>query len=61
LDQRPPAAWNLFYGGWDNTTTASTAQLGVHHPSADIMKLCRNDQAAISQTAFRLAAWIISD
>lgn len=46
LNQTPPAAWNLYYAGWNTVLNSSTGQLGVHHPSGDIMKLSRNDQAA---------------
>lgn len=65
LNQTPPAAWNLYYGGWDRTTTVSSAQLGVHHPSGDIMKICRNDQAPVAQNVtiggVTAQTWAIAD
>jgi lysyl endopeptidase len=65
LNQTPPAVWNLYYGGWDRTTTVSTAQLGLHHPSGDIMKLCRNDQAPVAQNVtiggVTAQTWAIAD
>jgi lysyl endopeptidase len=65
LNQSPPLAWNLYYGGWDRTTTVSTAQLGVHHPSGDIMKLCRNDQAPVAQNitigGVTAQTWAVAD
>ena len=65
LNQTPPASWNLYYGGWDRTTTVPVEQLGVHHPSGDIMKLCRNDQAAVAQNVtiggVTANTWAIAD
>ena len=50
LNQAIPAAWNLYFAGWDNTNGPSAANLGVHHPNGDIMKLCRNDVMPASQS-----------
>lgn len=49
LNQSPVASWDLYYAGWNNLPSSSNAQLGMHHPSGDIMKLSRNDQAATPQ------------
>jgi lysyl endopeptidase len=49
LNQSPVASWDLYYAGWNNVPSSSNAQLGMHHPSGDIMKLSRNDQAATPQ------------
>lgn len=47
IDQTPPEEWDIFYSGWNNSTTAfPTTQLSIHHPSGDIMKLARNDETA---------------
>jgi hypothetical protein len=61
INQTPPAAWNLYYGGWNNRTTPSTAQISFHHPSGDIMKLARNDQSTIGQTVSGVACWTIAN
>ena len=65
LSQSIPTAWNTYFAGWDRSDTAPTEQLGIHHPSGDIMKISRNDQPATKaprtiqgQTA---QCWIISD
>lgn len=50
LNQTPPAAWNLYYAGWSRVLNSTTGQLGVHHPSGDIMKIARNDEAASATT-----------
>jgi hypothetical protein len=46
INQLPPAAWNLYYAGWSRVLSSGNGQLGMHHPSGDIMKLARNDEAA---------------
>lgn len=61
LNQMPPAAWDLFYGGWNKSATPSTQQLGIHHPSFDIMKLSRNDQSTFATTFQGTQTWIIAD
>ncbi|SCY43806.1 Por secretion system C-terminal sorting domain-containing protein [Nonlabens sp. Hel1_33_55] len=51
INQLPPAEWNLFYAGWNRSSTAiPTFQFGLHHPSTDIMKFARNDEAATKRT-----------
>ncbi len=63
LNQTPPASWDLYYAGWNNSTTASTAQLSMHHPSGDIMKLARNDQTVTTINAQNtgIICWRIAD
>lgn len=61
LNTTPPAAWNLFYSGWNRSATASTAQLGVHHPSGDIMKLCRNDQTVTTLVVSGIQCWNVAN
>lgn len=48
INQTPPAAWNLYYAGWNRVLSSGNGQLGVHHPAGDIMKLARNDEAALA-------------
>jgi hypothetical protein len=48
LNQTPPSGWNLYYAGWDRTLNIPSAQLGIHHPSGDIMKIARNDQPVLA-------------
>ena len=61
LNQSPPLSWDLYYAGWNRSTTPSSAQLGVHHPAFDIMKLCRNDQAVSSVFFQGTQSWIVAD
>ncbi|WP_405379054.1 T9SS type A sorting domain-containing protein [Nonlabens sp. Asnod3-A02] len=61
INQTPPALWNLYYGGWNNGSSAASSQISFHHPSGDIMKLARNDQFTFAQTVSGVACWTISD
>lgn len=37
--------WNAFYAGWnrDDTESAITGVVGIHHPKGDVKKICRAD------------------
>lgn len=61
LNQLPPVSWNLYYAGWNKSSTPSNQQLGIHHPSFDIMKLSRNDQSTFGTTFQGTQSWIIAD
>jgi len=34
-----PSNFNVFYNGWNRTTTAPTSGMGIHHPAGDIKKI----------------------
>jgi PKD repeat protein len=33
------STWNLYFNGWNRSTTAATGGVGIHHPSGDIKKI----------------------
>ncbi len=38
--------WSCFYAGWDNTDALTVTQAtGIHHPSGDLKKICRENSA----------------
>lgn len=61
LNQTPPASWDLYYAGWNNSSLPSTAQLGMHHPAGDIMKLSRNDTSVTSTTVSGVFSWEVAN
>ncbi len=61
MNQDPPASWNLYYGGWNNSVAPSNAQLGMHHPSGDIMKLSRNDSRVTTINVQGILCWEVAD
>jgi len=40
-----PAEWDRVYAGWDNRNITPEHTVGIHHPSGDVMKVCRDDDA----------------
>jgi len=54
--------WNLFYAGWNNDDTDGliTQATGIHHPSGDVMKICREDNAPYHNTAAGAQVWYIN-
>jgi lysyl endopeptidase len=63
FSSNPDVVWN----GWNKSgTTIPSMQFGIHHPSGDIQKTCRDDQAAAKQTTSfngdpTTEVWRISD
>tara|TARA_Y100001968_G_scaffold331745_1_gene387494 strand:- start:747 stop:3746 length:3000 start_codon:yes stop_codon:yes gene_type:complete len=54
-------AWNCFYAGWDATdATTVTQTTGIHHPSGDVMKICRDNDAPFHSNAAGAAVWYIN-
>ncbi|GGE25940.1 T9SS type A sorting domain-containing protein [Psychroflexus planctonicus] len=45
-----PDSWDLVWAGWDRSNTNPTFEVGIHHPSGDIMKVCRDDDGATQST-----------
>lgn len=62
LNSTPPESYNVFYTGWDKSTTAATSATGIHHPSGDIKKISFEYQPVTSATyggaqVWRVSAW----
>ena len=50
LNQRPQNFYDVYYNGWNRTTSAPAAPVGIHHPSGDIKKISFDNQSAVSGT-----------
>ncbi|MDX9751111.1 MAG: trypsin-like peptidase domain-containing protein [Flavobacteriales bacterium] len=62
LNTTPPAGYNVFYSGWDRSGTASTSNVGIHHPSGDIKKITFDNNPATQASwggaqCWRVATW----
>lgn len=62
LNTTPPANYNVFYTGWDRSTTPSTSNVGIHHPSGDVKKITFDTHAATMANfggaqCWRVATW----
>ena len=54
--------WNLFYAGWNNDDTDGLITQGtsIHHPSGDVMKICREDDSPYHNTISGAEVWYIN-
>ncbi len=41
-----PSNWDVYFAGWDNSDNATTSQVGIHHPSGDVKKICEDTDPA---------------
>ena len=55
-----PIEWDRVWAGWDKTDNFPLFQVGIHHPSADIMKVCRDDDPAIKEVNEGAQTWEIT-
>jgi hypothetical protein len=44
-----PAAYNVYYAGWDASGTGSNSGVGIHHPAGDIKKISTYTSALTSR------------
>jgi lysyl endopeptidase len=61
LDLATAAAWGLYYAGWDRSGNPVTGSIGIHHPSGDIMKYARENQALIQENWNGAQCWRVTD
>lgn len=56
-------SWSLYYAGWNHDDTESSANvanaMGIHHPSGDVMKICREGDAPYHDNTGGAAVWWI--
>lgn len=55
-----PIGWDVTYAGWDRSDAIPSFQVGIHHPSGDIMKICRDDDSATQVLQFGVETWDIN-
>ncbi|WP_299364902.1 T9SS type A sorting domain-containing protein [Winogradskyella sp.] len=60
-----PSDWDVVFAGWSRSTTVPAFTTGIHHPSGDIMKICRDDDPSlrvnVSFNGFTNRVWFIDD
>lgn len=53
--------WNCYYAGWDaSDLTTVTEATGIHHPSGDVKKICRENDAPFHSNSAGAAVWYIN-
>lgn len=63
LNDIPPASFNAYYAGWDNSDLASanTGAVGIHHPAGDVKKICFEEDAPYQNNTQGAAVWYIDE
>tara|TARA_Y100000991_G_scaffold56544_1_gene41369 strand:- start:14847 stop:17396 length:2550 start_codon:yes stop_codon:yes gene_type:complete len=56
-----PASWDRVFAGWDRSESTPDFSVGIHHPSGDVMKVCRDNSPALSTFYSGAAVWEIND
>jgi len=61
LSTTPPASYNVYYAGWDRTGQRPSEVTGIHHPSGDVKKICREEDSPFQSTASGAQVWWVDD
>jgi len=61
LNSDIPSSYNVFFAGWDNSGSIPTEITGIHHPSGDVKKICREEDSPFFDTAGGAQVWWIND
>ena len=59
LNESIPASWDVAFAGWNRTDELPQYQIGIHHPQGDVMKICRDDDPMVRDTANGTEVWLI--
>ena len=54
-----PEEWDRVFAGWDKSDNFPEFQIGIHHPSGDVMKVCRDDNPATKEVNGGAQTWEI--
>jgi lysyl endopeptidase len=54
-----PTEWNRVFAGWDRSDIVPPFTVGIHHPSGDIMKICRDDDSPSKEANAGAQTWEI--
>ncbi len=55
-----PAAWERVFAGWDRSGQIPSYVVGIHHPSGDIMKICRDNSGVQAASYAGKSVWNIT-
>ncbi|KAF2518132.1 T9SS type A sorting domain-containing protein [Flavobacterium salilacus subsp. salilacus] len=56
-----PDSWDLVWAGWDRSDIAPASTFGIHHPSGDIMKTCRDYNPPAQTIVEDKEMWRVND
>ncbi len=52
---------DVYYAGWDRSTTPAIQTTGIHHPNGDVKKICRDDDPPVVANYFGASVWEVTD
>ena len=52
---------NVYYAGWNRSTTPATQATAIHHPSGDVKKISRENQSLSAQTWSCAQTWQVAN
>jgi hypothetical protein len=61
LNSPIPLSYNVYFAGWDNSGNIPSEITGIHHPSGDVKKICREEDAPFFDTAGGAQVWWINE
>ena len=59
INSEIPEDWDRVFAGWDKSDNFPEFQVGIHHPSGDVMKVCRDDDPATKEVNAGAQTWEI--
>lgn len=57
LDDNPLNFYDVYYSGWNRSTTGTTNTTAIHHPSGDVKKFSVDDDSPVDNTSFWTVVW----
>ena len=59
INSEIPEDWDRVFAGWDKSDNFPEYQVGIHHPSGDVMKVCRDNDPATKEFNAGAQTWEI--
>jgi len=60
INQAIPTDWDRVFAGWDRSDITPDFTVGIHHPSGDIMKVCRDNNQPTQTVNSGAQTWEIT-
>ncbi|GEM_PF-1219994 len=61
MDVEPPESFNVFYNGWNRSTTPASASWGIHHPRNEEKAISRNGDPLIDGQNWGPTHWRVTE
>lgn len=61
LSSAPPVSYNVYYAGWNRSTTPATSSVGIHHPAGDLKKISFDNNPLTTSTYSGAQTWRVGN